>query len=165
VADTIVKRSPLQFDHVPEQTYDGAASPGNGAGGPGKTFTVEIFPAPEYDHKTRITLSPLRGPWPEQRGLSAEDSFAAAALRHTVPKDMSSKGLRDWDRESQFEHSEAQLLSTPSKLDFIQQRKMRKLTRSTAIGLMTTADATKDPSASSQENEATGREARLPKGK
>ncbi|KAL1855693.1 hypothetical protein VTK73DRAFT_8524 [Phialemonium thermophilum] len=73
------------------------------------TFTLHIFPTQNYKHSTTIRYSPLHGPWPTATtgGGDNDDtrpqSFVTAALRLVVPKDMSARGLFDWETGGQAE--------------------------------------------------------------
>lgn len=115
IAQRIIQRSPLQFDHVREQPIHTSTSscstpkapenqiaaessntPSTPAAGATKTFTITVFPAPSYKHKERITQSPLYGPWPQDEHPLLRDSFKTASLRLVVPRDSASEGLSVW---------------------------------------------------------------------
>ncbi|ODA80205.1 hypothetical protein RJ55_03163 [Drechmeria coniospora] len=59
-----------------------------------KQFTLEIFPAPEYNHGRAMYGSPLHDPWPD--GYENDRSFMATTLRQSLPKTMAAKGLSHW---------------------------------------------------------------------
>ncbi|KAK3370201.1 hypothetical protein B0H63DRAFT_310512 [Podospora didyma] len=162
VAYSIIHRSPLQFDYVSDLPTNDAsnlrplgveAASGeddkiDAAAALKKTFVVEVFPAPDYDHKTYIRQSPLHGPWPDERGPLNQDSLTTALLRHSIPKDMASKGLRDWETGGQVEELEVRKLTTPtSTADFVRQRQARKASRDAMAALR------KEPGAAKNERE------------
>lgn len=57
-------------------------------------FKLEIFPAPEYNHRFAMAGSPLHGSWPE--GYEQDQSFIATTLEQSLPKSIASKGLVHW---------------------------------------------------------------------
>ncbi len=65
---------------------------------------MEIFPASEYKHRTRIGLSPLHGPWPDERNPFCDKrSFAQFALKAAIPANLASRGMVDWETGGQSE--------------------------------------------------------------
>lgn len=68
-----------------------------GFAGKKKQFTVHIFPAAEYVHSAAIRASPLHGPWPEGR----RDTAMFCALKRSLPPDIASDGLSDWEAAGQ----------------------------------------------------------------
>lgn len=59
-----------------------------------KEFTLEIFPAPDYNHKYAMSGSPLHHSWPDAYGQ--DKSFAAATLKQSLPPTVAAKGLSHW---------------------------------------------------------------------
>lgn len=59
-----------------------------------KEFKLEIFPAPEYNHRFAMAGSPLYNSWPE--AYEQDQSFIAATLRQSLPKSIASTGLVHW---------------------------------------------------------------------
>ncbi|KAK0719664.1 hypothetical protein B0H67DRAFT_642996 [Lasiosphaeris hirsuta] len=126
IAQHIIQRSPLQFDHVPIHSNTSspprpkapengiAAESNNTSTTPGagaiKTFTITVFPAPNYKHKELITQSPLYGPWPKDDHPLLGDLFKTASLRLVVPRDSAYTGLSVW---SGPEDTKAGLPNTP----------------------------------------------------
>lgn len=59
-----------------------------------RQFKLEIFPAPDYNHKFTMLGSPLHQSWPE--AYRKDKSFLAVTLKQSLPKTMMSKGLAHW---------------------------------------------------------------------
>ncbi|RFU73191.1 hypothetical protein TARUN_9066 [Trichoderma arundinaceum] len=59
-----------------------------------KEFKLEIFPAPEYNHRFAMAGSPLRNSWPAV--YEQDQSFIATTLKQSLPKNIASKGLAHW---------------------------------------------------------------------
>ncbi|GKT49066.1 uncharacterized protein ColSpa_09247 [Colletotrichum spaethianum] len=66
-----------------------------------KDFTVYIFPAPTYIHSAAIKASPLHGPWPKSR----RETVMSATLKESMPKDVTTDGLSDWETGGQVKAS------------------------------------------------------------
>ncbi|KAK3684896.1 hypothetical protein B0T22DRAFT_464421 [Podospora appendiculata] len=135
-ADTIIARSPLEFEYVNESAHaagshddkslaDAGAEAGT-AGEPKRTFVVEVFPAGNYGHKSTVKRSPLHGPWPGDNGPLGGESFATAALRAVVPADMAARGLRDWETGGLVEDQEAWAPAARDARYFIRLRSLRR---------------------------------------
>ncbi|KAL7799060.1 hypothetical protein V8C37DRAFT_146249 [Trichoderma ceciliae] len=59
-----------------------------------KEFKLDIFPAPEYNHRFAMAGSPLHSSWPE--AYEQDQSFVMATLKQSLPKNIASKGLAHW---------------------------------------------------------------------
>jgi hypothetical protein len=59
-----------------------------------KEFKLDIFPAPEYNHRFAMAGSPLYNSWPE--AYEQDQSFIATTLRQSLPKSIASTGLVHW---------------------------------------------------------------------
>ncbi|KAH6609577.1 hypothetical protein Trco_002923 [Trichoderma cornu-damae] len=59
-----------------------------------REFKLDIFPAPEYNHRFAMSGSPLHSSWPE--ACEQDQSFMAATLKESLPKNIASKGLVHW---------------------------------------------------------------------
>lgn len=59
-----------------------------------KEFKLDIFPAPEYNHRFAQAGSPLHSSWPET--YQQDQSFIATTLKQSLPNDIASKGLVHW---------------------------------------------------------------------
>ncbi|KAF3077107.1 hypothetical protein CFAM422_000475 [Trichoderma lentiforme] len=59
-----------------------------------REFKLEIFPAPEYNHRFAMAGSPLHGIWND--GYEQDQSFIATTLRQSLPKSIASEGLVHW---------------------------------------------------------------------
>ncbi|EHK26301.1 uncharacterized protein TRIVIDRAFT_17868 [Trichoderma virens Gv29-8] len=59
-----------------------------------REFKLEIFPAPEYNHRFAMAGSPLHGFWHE--GYEQDQSFIATTLKQSLPKSIASEGLVHW---------------------------------------------------------------------
>ncbi|KAK1716912.1 hypothetical protein BDP67DRAFT_487375 [Colletotrichum lupini] len=66
-----------------------------------KEFTVHIFPAPSYIHSAAIRANPLHGPWPTSR----RETTMSSQLRASLPKDVMTDGLSDWENGGQSKSS------------------------------------------------------------
>jgi len=114
-AAELVANSPLELEYHRPENADGlgpaiplpstAAKP-TGRTGDTKNFRILAFEA-RHPHATLIAEHPLYGPWPDERTpyLKANfrhDTFALNTLQIVVPRDMASKGLRDWETGTDF---------------------------------------------------------------
>lgn len=59
-----------------------------------REFKLEIFPAPEYNHRFAMAGSPLHGIWND--GYEQDQSFIVTTLRQSLPKSIASEGLVHW---------------------------------------------------------------------
>ncbi|POR39175.1 Uncharacterized protein TPAR_00641 [Tolypocladium paradoxum] len=59
-----------------------------------REFTLEIFPAPDYNHKYAMAGSPLHDSWPES--YDQDKSFAATTLKPSLPQTVAARGLSHW---------------------------------------------------------------------
>lgn len=106
MAQQLVANSPLQFDFDRQPAANLPAS-ARASSVPRKdptkkTFTVHAFSGEKHTHFRDIEMSPLYGPWPDERSPFDQTSFlhdglAGSALRHAIPQDMAATGLRDWE--------------------------------------------------------------------
>jgi hypothetical protein len=69
-----------------------------------KHFTLEIFPAQDYNHEKTFSRVPEHGPWPAS--YTSKTSFMAAILEETLPNDVAAKGLARWDNHALDPESE-----------------------------------------------------------
>ncbi|KAL7936948.1 hypothetical protein V8C35DRAFT_277449 [Trichoderma chlorosporum] len=87
------------------QQARGASSPGEQEQGrdPGRgedlkqgqrEFKLEIFPAPDHNHRFAMAGSPLHGSWREV--YEQDQSFIATTLKQSLPKSIASEGLVHW---------------------------------------------------------------------
>ncbi|KAI8224723.1 hypothetical protein K4K56_006878 [Colletotrichum sp. SAR 10_98] len=110
-----------------------------------KEFTVHIFPAESYIHAAAIRSSPLHGPWPESR----RETTMMSTLKETLPKNIMTEGLADWETGGQIPASEKSQLwedillgskstdvSTRAIIDRIQRRERRNATPPIMDGLL-----------------------------
>ena len=128
----------MQYEFAKAPSYSPAPTPNwpttqppTGQSDAGKIFTVEIFPAPDYKHRTRIGLSPLHGPWPDERNPFCDKrSFAQFALKAAIPANLASRGMVDWETGGQVEVVEEDKLDRLFQINARQQRKdQRELAR------------------------------------
>lgn len=63
-----------------------------------KHFTLEIFPAQDYNHEKTFSRVPEHGSWPAS--YTSKTSFMAAILEETLPDDIAAKGLARWDNHA-----------------------------------------------------------------
>lgn len=63
-----------------------------------KTFTVYIYPEPDFDHLKASVKPILSKRW--SRKDAVNPSFATTALREQVPKDLTRHGLAWWNFET-----------------------------------------------------------------
>ncbi|PNP53074.1 hypothetical protein THARTR1_06284 [Trichoderma harzianum] len=59
-----------------------------------REFKLEIFPAPEYNHRFAMAGSPLHSFWHDD--YEQDQSFIATTLRQSLPKSIASEGLVHW---------------------------------------------------------------------
>ncbi|KAJ5011131.1 hypothetical protein K4K57_006165 [Colletotrichum sp. SAR 10_99] len=110
-----------------------------------KEFTVHIFPAESYIHAAANRSSPLHGPWPESR----RETTMMSTLKETLPKNIMTEGLADWETGGQIPASEKSQLwedillgskstdvSTRAIIDRIQRRERRNATPPIMDGLL-----------------------------
>ncbi|KJZ79591.1 hypothetical protein HIM_01060 [Hirsutella minnesotensis 3608] len=64
------------------------------ADGEAKSFTLEIFPQPDYQHSFAANASPLRRSWPIN--YQFDRSFTATTLKQSLPRTMAAEGLAHW---------------------------------------------------------------------
>ena len=147
VADRLFHISPLQYEYVNHNEHDintamlvtttaptfaahsiGLPNGENLSVG-GKTFVIQVFPAPDYRHASRIRESPLYGPWPREHALfGAQKTFAKSALSRVVPPSLATPGLVDWERGGQLD-KEPQDAGLSSRVDHIKNRQLQKKIR------------------------------------
>ncbi|KAK3327750.1 hypothetical protein B0T19DRAFT_172906 [Cercophora scortea] len=141
-ADTLIGRSPLEFEYVNESSAHSAslhdveppadADAEAAADDLKRTFVIEVFPGDKYGHKSTIQRSPLHGPWPCEADadkspfLGNDESFATAALSKVVPDDMAARGLRDWETGGLVEDHEVWAPAARDASWFVRQRRLRR---------------------------------------
>lgn len=64
------------------------------AAGAGKTFELDIFPEPDYNHRHAMSGSPFHHTWPE--AYANDGCLVAAALEQAMPRTLAAKGLAHW---------------------------------------------------------------------
>lgn len=67
---------------------------GPGPGQQHRTFRLDVFPEPDYEHRHAMLSSPLQHPWPS--AYEHDRSFMAAILKQTLPRTIAAKGLAHW---------------------------------------------------------------------
>ncbi|PNY22584.1 Uncharacterized protein TCAP_07092 [Tolypocladium capitatum] len=76
-----------------------------------REFTLEIFPAPDYNHRYAMSGSPLHHSWPDAYGQ--DKSFAATTLKQSLPQTVAARGLAHWlcdpGKASRMEHKARRL--------------------------------------------------------
>ncbi|KND89752.1 hypothetical protein TOPH_05640 [Tolypocladium ophioglossoides CBS 100239] len=75
-------------------TTSGAETDAESARREHKEFTLEIFPAPDYNHKYAMSGQPLHHSWPD--AYNQDRSFAATTLKQSLPQTVAAKGLSHW---------------------------------------------------------------------
>lgn len=137
MAHSLIERSPLQFDYVPQQGRgNGAADSTANPASANKTFLVKIIEKSEYKHKTHIKESLTYGRWPEHDTLFLEDSLPKGALRQACPRDMAYNGMTDWESCGQLDEGDALSTWLSQKGDFVQARHARKQRQSAFESLL-----------------------------
>ena len=76
-----------------DATSEGKPSPSSCAK-EGRNFTLEIFPAPDYEHRHAMAGSLLQHSWPEF--YRKDRSFAVTALEQSLPRTIAAEGLAHW---------------------------------------------------------------------
>lgn len=117
--NNLIENAPLRFDLVPDRPSSSRLSTTTEGTAPRDiyaldrstaptltnnpdSFILSIFPA-DMQHRVHITKSPLYGPWPiEDAAYGSVKTFASSVLEDTVPKDITAKGMVDWDTGGQM---------------------------------------------------------------
>ncbi|KAL0942328.1 uncharacterized protein CTRU02_200214 [Colletotrichum truncatum] len=139
---TATSTDPIINSKEPQKAEDSKEAPSEDDH---KDFTVHIFPADTYIHSAAIKSSPLHGPWPETR----RETAISAILKESLPQDIMTDGLSDWETGGQVPVSARGQLwedillgtksvdaSTRAVIDRIQRREQREKLPAIMDGLL-----------------------------
>lgn len=92
LADLSATGEALPHTHLVENT-----APPDDANIEQKTFTLEVVPAPDYNHEMTFARLPEHNSWPAS--YTSKSSFMTAALQQSLPDDITTKGFARWDND------------------------------------------------------------------